>query len=101
MYKKPLPATVSEYKSHPLYVLKRHLLKFQSIYPPDVEPLGKFRGEDVYSTQNLVTLHSKQTWLKYARNIKEEETAYKVVKGRVKWVDILKNAIFLNLFNLF
>jgi hypothetical protein len=62
------------------------LLKFQSIFPADVEPLGKFRGENVYSIQNLVTLHSKQTWLKYARNVKDGEEAFKMVKGRVKWV---------------
>ena len=86
---------------HPLYVLKRHLLKFQSIYPADAEPLGKFRGENVYSTQNLVTLHSKQTWLKYARLVKDNEEAYKIVKGRVKWVINLiikkNNNFFLNL----
>jgi hypothetical protein len=25
----PLPLTIAEYKNHPLYVLKRHLLKFE------------------------------------------------------------------------
>lgn len=83
---KPLPQSVSEYKDHPLYVLRRHLLKFQSIYPQDVKPLGFFREEPVFSRDNLVTLHSKQTWLKFARVIRPLENAYKVVKGRLKRV---------------
>jgi hypothetical protein len=38
----PLPTSVSDYKSHPLYVLRRHLLKFEGMYvlaleiPPEV-----------------------------------------------------------------
>jgi xeroderma pigmentosum group C-complementing protein len=86
LYQKPFPKSVSEFKDHPLYILKRHLLKFQSIYPANAKPLGKFRNEDIYSRENLVTLHSKQTWLKYARSVKPDEEAYKVVKGRLKLV---------------
>lgn len=88
LYQKPFPKSVSEFKDHPLYVLKRHLLKFQSIYPANAKPLGKFRNEDIYSRENLVTLHSKQTWLKYARSVKSDEEAYKVVKGRLKLVSL-------------
>ena len=84
LYQKPFPTGVQEFKSHPLYVLKRHLLKFQDIYPRDAEPLGKIRNEEIFSRQNCVTLHSRQTWLKYARTVKNDEIAYKIVKGRLK-----------------
>lgn len=81
---KELPQTVSEFKDHPLYVLKRHLLKFQSIYPEKAVDVGKFRDEGIYLRDNQVTLHSRQTWLKYARVVKPFEKAYKIVKGRLK-----------------
>ena len=91
--KKELPQTVSEYKDHPLYVLKRHLLKFQSIYPENAEPVGDFRNESVYSRDNMATLHSRQTWLKFARVVKPFEKAYKIVKGRLKQSEI-KQGLF-------
>ena len=81
-----LPSGLSEFKGHPLYVLKRHLLKFQAIYPQHPTPVGRFREEPVYSRDNLVTLHSRQTWLKFARVIKPGQDAYKIVKGRLKAV---------------
>lgn len=87
LLEQPLPQSVSDYKDHPLYVLPRHLLKFQAIYPPNVLPVSHFRDEPVFSRDNLVTLHSKQTWLKFARVVKPSETPYKIVKGRLKRVN--------------
>ncbi|KAF7645469.1 hypothetical protein LDENG_00203940, partial [Lucifuga dentata] len=46
---RPLPTSVAEYKNHPLYALKRHLLKYEAIYPPTAAVLGYCRGEPVYS----------------------------------------------------
>lgn len=46
---KPLPISVAEYKNHPLYALKRHLLKYEAIYPSTAAVLGYCRGEPVYS----------------------------------------------------
>lgn len=46
---KPLPISVTEYKNHPLYALKRHLLKYEAIYPSTAAVLGYWRGEPVYS----------------------------------------------------
>lgn len=84
LLKQPLPSSVSEFKDHPLYVLPRHLLKFQAIYPADAVPVTHVRDEPVYSRDNLVTLHSRQTWLKFARVVKPFEKPYKMVKGRIK-----------------
>ncbi|CAG0888199.1 unnamed protein product, partial [Darwinula stevensoni] len=81
----PLPTTLAEYKNHPLYALKRHLLKFEAIYPEDAPPLGFFRREPVYARECIHTLRSRETWLKEARVVKRGETPYKVVKARPKY----------------
>ncbi|NXC11881.1 XPC protein, partial [Orthonyx spaldingii] len=77
----PLPTAIGEYKNHPLYALKRHLLKFQAIYPESAAILGYCRGEAVYSRDCVHTLHSRDTWLKQARVVKVGEVPYKMVKG--------------------
>ncbi|XP_028906606.1 DNA repair protein complementing XP-C cells isoform X1 [Ornithorhynchus anatinus] len=77
----PLPTAVGEYKNHPLYVLKRHLLKYEAIYPETPHILGYCRGEAVYSRSCVHTLHSKDTWLKQARVVRCGEVPYKMVKG--------------------
>lgn len=81
----PLPKTVSECKGHPLYVLPRHLLKFEALYPPDVVPLGYVRGEPIYSRHCVHTLCSRETWVKNARVVRAGEQCYKVVKARPKF----------------
>jgi xeroderma pigmentosum group C-complementing protein len=86
---KELPKSLPEFKDHPLYVLPKHLLKFQSIFPQNATPISHFRNEKIYLRDNLVTLHSRQTWLKFARIVKPFESAYKVVKGRLKHVKII------------
>ncbi|NXD68681.1 XPC protein, partial [Eolophus roseicapillus] len=77
----PLPTAIGEYKNHPLYALKRHLLKYQAIYPESAAILGYCRGEAVYSRDCVHTLHSKDTWLKQARVVRIGELPYKMVKG--------------------
>jgi hypothetical protein len=80
------------YKNHPLYVLKRHLLKFEGIYPPDAPTLGFVRKEAVYSRQCVYTLHSRDIWLKHAKVVKPGEQPYKIVKARPRW-DKLSNTV--------
>uniref|UniRef100_A0A3P9LGF2 Xeroderma pigmentosum, complementation group C n=1 Tax=Oryzias latipes TaxID=8090 RepID=A0A3P9LGF2_ORYLA len=78
---KPLPVSVAEYKNHPLYALKRHLLKYEALYPATATALGYCRGEPVYSRDCVHTLHSRDTWLKEARTVRLGEEPYKMVKG--------------------
>ncbi|KAM9344345.1 DNA repair protein complementing XP-C cells isoform 2-T2 [Pholidichthys leucotaenia] len=78
---KPMPASITEYKNHPLYALRRHLLKYEAIYPPTATVLGYCRGEQVYSRDCVHTLHSRDTWLKEARTVRLGEEPYKMVKG--------------------
>ncbi|XP_029013015.1 DNA repair protein complementing XP-C cells isoform X2 [Betta splendens] len=78
---KPMPISIAEYKNHPLYALKRHLLKYEAIYPPTATVLGYCRGEPVYSRDCVHTLHSSDTWLKEARTVRLGEEPYKMVRG--------------------
>ncbi|KAM4737805.1 DNA repair protein complementing XP-C cells isoform 2-T2 [Anableps anableps] len=78
---KPMPTSIAEYKNHPLYALKRHLLKYEALYPPTASVLGYCRGEPVYSRDCVHTLHSRETWLKEARTVRLGEEPYKMVKG--------------------
>ncbi|XP_036036301.1 DNA repair protein complementing XP-C cells isoform X2 [Onychomys torridus] len=77
----PLPTSIGTYKNHPLYALKRHLLKFQAIYPETAAVLGYCRGEAVYSRDCVHTLHSRDTWLKQARVVRLGEVPYKVPRN--------------------
>ncbi|XP_070766553.1 DNA repair protein complementing XP-C cells [Enoplosus armatus] len=101
---KPLPISVAEYKNHPLYALKRHLLKYEAIYPSTATVLGYCRGELVYSRDCVHTLHSKDTWLKEARTVRLGEEPYKMVKGfsnrsrKARMMSELKDANDLPLF---
>ncbi|XP_024879612.1 DNA repair protein complementing XP-C cells homolog [Temnothorax curvispinosus] len=82
----PLPKTVGECKGHPLYVLVRHLLKYEALYPPDCVPLGHLKtGEAIYSRYCVHTLRSRETWLKQARVVKPKQDPYKIVKALPKY----------------
>ncbi|XP_045048205.2 DNA repair protein complementing XP-C cells isoform X2 [Desmodus rotundus] len=77
----PLPSVIGTYKNHPLYALKRHLLKYEAIYPETAAIIGYCRGEAVYSRDCVHILHSRDTWLKQGRVVRLGEVPYKMVKG--------------------
>jgi len=81
----PMPTTVSGFKSHPLYVLKRHLLKFEAIYPAEAPPIGWWKSEPVYARECVHVLQGRTSWLKEGRTVKVGEEAYKVVTARPKY----------------
>ncbi|XP_053658926.1 DNA repair protein complementing XP-C cells homolog [Anopheles marshallii] len=77
---KPLPTTINELKNHPLYALRRHLLKFQALYPAEPPTLGFVRGEAIYPRECVHTLQTREKWHKQGRVVRAFEKAYKVVK---------------------
>ncbi|MCP9266522.1 DNA repair protein complementing XP-C cells-like protein [Dirofilaria immitis] len=79
---KPKPATIAEYKNHPLYVLKKDILKYEAIYPEDQVPIGQIRGIDIYPRSSVFHLDGALNWIKQARMVKAGEKPYKIVKGR-------------------
>ena len=81
----PMPTNISAFKGHPLYVLERHLLKFEALYPASLPPLGWVRGEPVYARECVHTLLGRTAWLKEGRTVKLGEQPYKVVKARPKY----------------
>lgn len=84
LIKQDMPTSDSGFRNHPLYVLQKHLLKFQGIYPAEVAPLGFFKDQPVYPRDCVHTLRSRETWLREARTVIIGETPYKIVKARPK-----------------
>ncbi|CAG2229047.1 XPC [Mytilus edulis] len=103
----PVPKSVSELKSHPLYVLKRHLLKFEAIYPNSAIPVGYIRKEPIYARECLHVLHSRENWLKEGRAVRNLiSVSYNcfnrlvkklMVKSRVRWKNKKENPDALDL----
>ncbi|XP_059178790.1 DNA repair protein complementing XP-C cells homolog [Physella acuta] len=82
---RPMPTSIAEFKNHPLYALRRHLLKFEAIYPDTSIPVGYIKKEPVYARECVRTLHSRVNWLKEGRLVRLDEKPYKMVKSRPKW----------------
>ncbi|XP_005109611.1 DNA repair protein complementing XP-C cells homolog [Aplysia californica] len=82
---RPMPTSIAEFKNHPLYALRRHLLKFEAIYPDTAIPCGYIKKEPVYARECVRILHSRDNWLKEGRLVRVNEKAYKMVKSRPKW----------------
>ena len=76
----PIPGTVAELKDHPLYVLERHLLKFEVLHPKTAPILGYVRNEPVFARKNVKLCHTEQTWLKEGMSVKQGEYPVKYVK---------------------
>ncbi|CAD5229246.1 unnamed protein product [Bursaphelenchus okinawaensis] len=80
----PMPTVVAEFKNHPLYALEKDFLKFEAVYPADTKPVGEVRGHNVYPREAVHVLQGELNWIRLARQIKEGEKPYKVVKARPK-----------------
>ena len=76
--KAPFPTSIGLFKSHPLYALTRHLLKFEAIYPPDAPTLGFIRKEPIYARECVHNLEGRVSWLKEGRVVKIGQEPYKV-----------------------
>ncbi|VDN97066.1 unnamed protein product [Rodentolepis nana] len=85
----PLPTKVQDFKNHPLYVLRRHLLKFEVIYPDDAPVIGFFKvgakanqsTEPVYPRECVHLCHTRESWLKEAKIVRIGEKPAKIVKA--------------------
>uniref|UniRef100_H2Z1G4 Rad4 beta-hairpin domain-containing protein n=1 Tax=Ciona savignyi TaxID=51511 RepID=H2Z1G4_CIOSA len=74
-----MPTSIGAFKSHPLFVLRRHLLKYEAIYPQDVPTLGYIRSEEVLPRSAVHCLHTKEKWLQSALSVRDGEQPYKMV----------------------
>jgi Rad4 beta-hairpin domain 1 len=87
-----IPIFYSRFKNHPLYALKRHLLKYEAIYPAEPPILGYIREEAIYPRDCVFVLHTRETWLKEARVVKLNEVPYKMSKT-LKWDNTTKKLL--------
>ena len=63
-----LPKNIKGFRQHPLYVLKRHIGKYQGL-KPGTAPLGLHRGEPYYDRSALSDLHSASKWKRHGREV--------------------------------
>jgi xeroderma pigmentosum group C-complementing protein len=83
-----LPKTIEGFKKHPLYVLKRHITKYQGL-KPGTAPLGLHRGEPYFDRSALSELHSVVQWKRKCREVLAWEVGqpYKLIKHGKKGKD--------------
>jgi xeroderma pigmentosum group C-complementing protein len=81
IYAEPVPNTLGALKRHPLYVLEQDIGRWEGIYPKDATTtVGSVRGLVVYKRTAVVSLRSRDGWLRMHRSLKGgDEQAYKVV----------------------
>ncbi|VBB30790.1 unnamed protein product [Acanthocheilonema viteae] len=82
LFSKPKPATISEYRNHPLYVLEKDLSKYETIYPENQQSIGKIKDFNIYLRSSVHRLDGAINWMKQLRSIKPNEKPYRVVQKR-------------------
>lgn len=68
-----------------MFVLRRHLLKYEALYPDNPKSIGFIKNEPIYSRDNVYNLHTRELWMREAKVVRIGEKPYKVVKGRPKY----------------
>eukprot|EP00762_Andalucia_godoyi_P006460 ANDGO_02885.mRNA.1 DNA repair protein RAD4 len=68
----PLPSSESAFKSHPTYILEKHLSRYECI-PPSARTVGVFRGAPVFRVSDKALLHTKSRWIREGRQVRAEE----------------------------
>jgi xeroderma pigmentosum group C-complementing protein len=54
----PFPNRIDAFHNHPLYILQRHLKRYEIIHP-DAKPLGYFKEQPVYSRSDVYRVSSE------------------------------------------
>ncbi|CAJ1993159.1 DNA-repair protein [Leishmania donovani] len=81
MYSEAVPTTLSALHRHPLYVIDSDLARHEGVYPKDAcTTVGSVKGRLVYKRSAIVSLRSRDGWLREGRSLlTEDQPAYKVV----------------------
>ncbi|KAI9468281.1 MAG: hypothetical protein EXX96DRAFT_591582 [Benjaminiella poitrasii] len=77
--KEVMPTSIGGFKNHSLFVLERHLLKFEVIYPKN-PVLGAIRGEKIYPRSCVKSVKTAEQYYKQGKKIIEGEQPIKMVK---------------------
>ncbi|CBZ30896.1 putative DNA-repair protein [Leishmania mexicana MHOM/GT/2001/U1103] len=81
MYSEAVPTTLNALHRHPLYVIDSDLARHEGVYPKDASTtVGSVKGRLVYKRSAIVSLRSRDGWLREGRSLlTEDQPAYKVV----------------------
>ncbi|KPA86399.1 putative Dna-repair protein [Leptomonas pyrrhocoris] len=81
MYSEVVPTTLSALHRHPLYVIESDLARHEGIYPKDANTtVGSVKGHMVYKRSAIVSLRSRDGWLREGRSLlTEDQVPYKIV----------------------
>lgn len=83
--KEAVPKTLSALRTHQLYVVERHLKRYEAIYPK--EPVLGYVGpekEPVYLRSHVRMLHTRDRWNREMRSVKQDELPIKTVAAKGK-----------------
>ncbi|GAB4822170.1 hypothetical protein N2152v2_009216 [Parachlorella kessleri] len=70
--KRGLPTTIDGFKSHPVYVLERHIAKYQGLRP-EAKKCGLHRGESYYLREHMAELHTAERWRREGREVEPSQ----------------------------
>ena len=81
----PIPSSLSSIKSHPTFILEKHLQKYE-LLRPGAEVQGEFGEENVYLRRDVVRLHTVEQWLEREAKVpiegQEPAKVFKSVRGK-------------------
>lgn len=86
----PFPASLGEFKNHPLYVLEEHLLKFEAIYPKSAAILGYIRKKPIYSRDCVHVVSTIAEILKFLLSTKTV-----LQKSLVFWKLVVRRLLYV------
>jgi Rad4 beta-hairpin domain 3/Rad4 beta-hairpin domain 1/Transglutaminase-like superfamily len=83
--KEAVPKTLTAMRNHPLYVVERHLKRYEAIYPRE-NVLGTVGPDNVpvFLRSHVRTLHTRDRWLRDMREVKADAEPIKEIKSKVK-----------------
>jgi hypothetical protein len=70
--RKQVPTSIDGFKSHPFFVLKRHIQKYEAMKPGS-KMQGMFKGEVYYDRSELFPLHTADRWRREGREVMADE----------------------------
>lgn len=79
-YAEHMPASLSQVRGHPLFVIESDLRLTEGIYPKDkFHTVGTLKGHTVYKRSAVRLLRSRDGWLREKRLVSQGEEPYKIV----------------------
>ncbi|ORZ21712.1 hypothetical protein BCR42DRAFT_488737 [Absidia repens] len=76
-----MPTSIQGFHNHPLYVLERHLKKFEVLYHPTMDNnqmvIGHIRGENIYPRSCVQQIHTRESWIKQGRVVMDNQVPVK------------------------